>query len=393
MNRRILLILWLCLFMTGGLLAQEGALPRAEINRIASAVVQIVTLEDGYPIANGSGTIVNAGGLIYTNRHVIEDGDDYAVLLLQDLNESPVLAYFARLVGYSPDIDFALLQIDRDVDGLPLGEITPDLPFVTPGSPDVQRGDPVFIFGYPDIGDGYLVYTEGTITTIRNGTLNGARLPVWYQTDAQMSPGNSGGLAVNSSGELVGIPTAVRREEYTGGRLGGILPLTAIQAALQAGIEETTVAPRSQEVNIPQTATELDYRLTPAFGDVTLAAGFMPDPYTLRMTSGGTVDTTYLGGDCIGYAADAPDFRLHWSGRSDQLRIFFRADGEGDTTLLINRPDGSWVCNDDAHHRTLDPMVIINNPAVGQYDIWVGSYYDGEYIDGVLSITERDLSP
>ena len=97
------------------------------------------------------------------------------------------------------------------------------------------RGDRVYIFGYPSIGDGYLVLTDGTITTIQNGDVGSERMAVWYQTSAEISPGNSGGLAVNGSGQLLGIPTAVRTEEETGGRLGGILPFEAIVPLVEAG--------------------------------------------------------------------------------------------------------------------------------------------------------------
>ena len=86
------------------------------------------------------------------------------------------------------------------------------------------------MLGFPGIGDDHLALTEGTITTVSNRTLNGKRTPGLYQTDAQTAPGNSGGLAVNKLGEMVGIPTEVKSEERTGGRLTGILPVGAVQA-------------------------------------------------------------------------------------------------------------------------------------------------------------------
>ena len=96
----------------------------------------------------------------------------------------------------------------------------------------------------------------------------------------------------------------------------------------------------------------------------------------------------------LGFAAPAPDFQLHWSGESSQLRIFFNADGDsGDTTLLINLPDGGWICGDDAYDGTLNPMVVIDDPPVGRFDIWVGSYYEGQSVSGTLSLTERQRGP
>jgi serine protease Do len=110
------------------------------------------------------------------------------------------------------------------------------------------------------------------------------------------------------------------------------------------------------------------------------------------MTSGGSIDAEYLGGGCVGFAAAEPDFRLFWSGSSDELRIFFEADDDGDATMLVNLPNGDWTCNDDADG-TLNPMVTVEDPSEGQFDIWVGSYSRGEFISGTLSITERDLGP
>lgn len=136
----------------------------------------------------------------------------------------------------------------------------------------------------------------------------------------------------------------------------------------------------------------LDFSQNPTFGERALSAGFLPDPFTVEVTSGGVVNASYLPGSCTGWASEAPDYRLNWSGDSDELRILFEAyDGDDDATLIINLPDGTWSCNDDATFETLNPMVIITNPMVGQYDIWVGSYSEGDYIAGTLSITELDI--
>ena len=137
---------------------------------------------------------------------------------------------------------------------------------------------------------------------------------------------------------------------------------------------------------------ELDYAIEPSFGSVVLQAGFTPDPNVSPIVGGGMIDASYLGGDCVGYGAQAPDVRLDWYGVSDELRIFFDAD-DGDATLLINLPDGSWVCNDDANVFTVEPMVTLRHPSEGQYDIWVGSYERGQFISGTLSVTELDLEP
>lgn len=214
--------------------AQNG-LSSEEIQRIAQSVVMILNIQNNDIASTGSGTIVSPDGLIFTNRHVIEDADELAILMLDDINEQPVLTYFAHEVASYEDMDFAILQIDRDSEGNALRPSDLDLPFLQISDHQAERGERIYVFGYPGIGDGYLVLTDGTITTVQNGTIGNERIAIWYQTDAEISPGNSGGLAINYEGELLGIPSAVQFEDETAGRLGGILPFPALMRVSEVG--------------------------------------------------------------------------------------------------------------------------------------------------------------
>jgi hypothetical protein len=109
--------------------------------------------------------------------------------------------------------------------------------------------------------------------------------------------------------------------------------------------------------------------LTPTFGSVTLRAGFTPDPFTKQLTAGGTVKTN-LGG-VNAHVANAPDFRLFYTKGS--LPLIIRVESTGDTTLLVNLPNGQWVANDDGG-AGLNPMIRIPNPQSGRYDIFVGTF-------------------
>ncbi len=257
MKRVLLLLLTLALIVPGVVLAQTDTLSRSEINRISNSVVLIVNLDSsGNPTKSGSGTIVSTDGLIYTNRHVVEGGADYAILTLDQLGEPAKLTYFASATMIHPNVDFAELQIDRDANGNPLNADGLNLPYISLSSTQPDIGDKIFVFGYPDLGDAHLVMTSGSITTIQNDTLNGERIPFWYQTDAQISPGNSGGLVVNLSGRMIGIPTQVVSEERTLGRLGGILSITAIRGALEnAPSELPAVATPSSQLAAPTPAS------------------------------------------------------------------------------------------------------------------------------------------
>jgi S1-C subfamily serine protease len=238
----------------------EETLDSAEINEVASKVVYIESLErSGRAFASGSGTMVTSTGLIFTNSHVIEGGSDFGIGLLPDMRELPVITYYASLVFVSDEIDFAILQIDRDANGNDINPEQLDLPHLELNTEDVNYGEEIYILGFPDIGDGYLVLTLGNITTIENGEIEGNRLPIWYRTDAEMSSGNSGGLVVNGAGEYVGIPTWVRKGDQTVGQLGGILPYPAIKAVLEAeGVNEDEIFTGGDNTVIPDLGTEVE---------------------------------------------------------------------------------------------------------------------------------------
>lgn len=127
------------------------------------------------------------------------------------------------------------------------------------------------------------------------------------------------------------------------------------------------------------------------YGVHRLQAGFMPDPKTVSVVSGGSLDSSSmgLGAGCTGYVTANPDAILHYNGTPSTglLRIFVQAQGNADTTLIINGPNGQWYCNDDAFGR--NPEITFNSPGSGQYDIWVGSYEAGRNLRGQLNITER----
>jgi hypothetical protein len=137
----------------------------------------------------------------------------------------------------------------------------------------------------------------------------------------------------------------------------------------------------------------LDASFMPNYGSADLASGFTPDPFSVAVVSGNaegsTVDVSALNisGDfsCRGYATVSPDFIVNWGGGAGALRIFYEADA--DSTLIIQQPDGSFVCNDD--FSGLDPLVDIATPQAGEYVIWVGSYVEGNNAAGTLYVTQN----
>ncbi|MGD9739073.1 MAG: hypothetical protein AB7O56_12400 [Bauldia sp.] len=139
-------------------------------------------------------------------------------------------------------------------------------------------------------------------------------------------------------------------------------------------------------------ATAQDYTLQATFGEETLNAGFVPDPHTVAVVAGGSIDATTLGNNCRGYIANAPDYQLSYNTTGGTtLHFAFVSPVGTDTTLVINGPDGAWHCDDDGLGTGLDPLVTFGNAGGGTYDVWVGVYsQDAGDRSGTLYITELD---
>jgi hypothetical protein len=124
-----------------------------------------------------------------------------------------------------------------------------------------------------------------------------------------------------------------------------------------------------------------------AYLTLDMAAGFALDPFLVSLNGGGEVDASTLDPACIGYINDQPVLTARWEGSVDVLRTFFYSDS--DATLVVQGPDGSYLCNDDSAENVLDPEVDITAPVTGTYRIWIGSFDANQLIPGLLVITGR----
>ncbi len=141
--------------------------------------------------ALGSGVIVSADGYILTNNHVVKDADKIKVLLF-DKRE-----FTGKVVGTDQRTDLAVVKIEAT-----------GLPTVTFGeSGKLKTGDVVLAIGNP-FGLNQTI-TMGIVSAVGRSDVGIADFEDFIQTDAAINPGNSGGALVNSSGELVGINTAI----------------------------------------------------------------------------------------------------------------------------------------------------------------------------------------
>lgn len=132
--------------------------------------------------------------------------------------------------------------------------------------------------------------------------------------------------------------------------------------------------------------TDVGDDLAPAaFLTMNLKAGFPLDPFVVSLNGGGAVDAATLDEACVGFIAEAPSFTVNWEGEVEAFDIFYHSDF--DPTLVLQLPDGAYLCNDDASDNLLDPELTVEMPAEGQYNLWVGSYDAGQIIPGLLVIT------
>jgi hypothetical protein len=122
------------------------------------------------------------------------------------------------------------------------------------------------------------------------------------------------------------------------------------------------------------------------FGTVTLTSGFTPDPHVAQGTSGGSIDASTVNAACNGWISSTPDHLLAAGTPFGNLRVMTHS--ESDTTLVIQKPDGSYACNDDTDG--LNPLVVIANAPAGTYKIWIGSYAQGENASYKLGFSELD---
>ncbi|MDP8921507.1 MAG: trypsin-like peptidase domain-containing protein [Chloroflexota bacterium] len=219
-------------------IARTGGRDPGLVRALNASVRVVVPLGSQRQASIGSGTVVSTRGHVLTNYHVVVDeltgrlvngGADVTIAVPERESEPAQPKYRARVVEADPQLDLALLRIDRLLDGRPA---PPDLgltPVPVGNSDTVQIGDTLTIIGYPGLGGSSLTVTRG----IMSGTY---RLPndpgTFIKTDTEISPGNSGGTAINAEGELIGIPTAGRFTRDTVGKLGLLRPVNQAKALI-----------------------------------------------------------------------------------------------------------------------------------------------------------------
>ncbi len=110
-------------------------------------------------------------------------------------------------------------------------------------------------------------------------------------------------------------------------------------------------------------------------------------PFTQEMVAGGELGAYDIELDndlCTGFISPVPTFKFDWEGEADKLVLFFEADA--DTTLVVQNPNGTFQCDDDADGAAnLNPYLDLT-PIPGSYALWVGSFEPSTLVTGTLTI-------
>lgn len=173
----------------------------SRVDRIQASMKRVVVIRTD--IASGSGFLVNAGGGIITNYHVIEGSSKITVALQHSDSTKTETLESATVVAVDPEKDLAYLQVGSapaavGADGkYPVVEIRMD--------PPLKAGEKVYAIGSPGLGAELLEYTvtQGIVSNPRRSS----ETRDLVQTTAAVNSGNSGGPLFDDNGKVIGVIT------------------------------------------------------------------------------------------------------------------------------------------------------------------------------------------
>lgn len=188
-------------------------------DKVFPAVVFIRVLSESYEggekatrSSAGSGVMISDKGEVLTNWHVVDKAVEVRCLLMNGQ------AFDAKVLGSDKDVDLALIQLKRT-------EKEAALPHAVIGDSAVlKEGDFVMAMGAP-WGLSRSV-SIGIVSCSRRFLEGASEYSLWLQTDASISPGNSGGPLVNTAGEVIGLNA---RGSMMGGDMGFAIPAETIK--------------------------------------------------------------------------------------------------------------------------------------------------------------------
>lgn len=177
---------------------------------VARVEPSVVTVRTGEGL--GSGVVYADGGVIVTNHHVVEGAQQVEVVLADGSRIS------GQVVAGDPITDLAVVRVERD---LPPAKFQAELP--RPGDLVLAMGSPL---GFENTVTAGIV--SGLSRHIPGSASRTRSLVNLIQTDAPISPGNSGGALVSASGEVIGINVAYIPPEARAVSIGFAIPAATV---------------------------------------------------------------------------------------------------------------------------------------------------------------------
>jgi S1-C subfamily serine protease len=246
------------------------------VSKVIPAVVSIDVKSNGNE-DEGTGMIITSDGEVITNNHVIElysEGGNTGTITVTEYGQTKPLP--TTLVGYDQSKDVALLKINN----------ASNLPTITFGnSGKTVVGDAVVAIGNAlGLAAGTPTVTQGIISALGRSVTAGGEgtqtetLQNMIQTDAAINPGNSGGPLIDTSGQVIGMNTAVAGTTSDGTssqNIGFAIPAASVESLISElqkggqsgngggylGVDITTLTP----------ALRQQYGFTPTSGAVILS--------------------------------------------------------------------------------------------------------------------------
>ena len=246
------------------------------VQRVSPSIVTIL-VRTARGEAEGSGVIWEPGGTIVTNNHVVEGATALRVVFASG-TQVP-----AHVKGTDPVYDLAVVRVDRQ-----------DLPAATFATTLPQVGEAAIAMGSP-LGFENTV-TAGIVSGLHRSIPSGGKAPGLVdliQTDAPISPGNSGGALVNAEGQVIGVDVAYIPPAAQAVSIGFAIPagtvvddvrqLIATGKAVHAflGVEPTEVTPEiAQRFRLSSPSGALVLQVVP--GSAAAKAGLLSGDLIVR---------------------------------------------------------------------------------------------------------------
>ena len=133
----------------------------------------------------------------------------------------------------------------------------------------------------------------------------------------------------------------------------------------------------------------------PLYETIEVGVGFDDDPRSVSLEAGGDRSAEGVGPNCGGFINwEKPDVDVNYATDKDpgsiagNEKLSFYVKASTDTTLVVYTPDRKWVCADDVSESNTNPVITFDRPLAGNYNIWVGTYEEGETKSATLYVSE-----